>query len=64
MQSRRRFLGLALAGVVAAVGVAACGSDSKSSAGGATTTAGAGTTAAGGATTTAGQPTTTPAPRR
>ena len=58
MQSRRRFLGLALAGVVAAVGVAACGSDSKSSAGGATTTAGAGTTAAGGATT-AGQPTTT-----
>ena len=32
MQSRRRFLGLALAGVVAAVGVAACGSDSKSSA--------------------------------
>ena len=58
MQSRRRFLGLALAGVVAAVGVAACGSDSKSSAGGPATTAGAATTA-GGATTTAGQPTTT-----
>ena len=38
MQTRRKFLGVALLGV-AAVGLAACGSDSKSGAG-ATTTSG------------------------